>query len=242
MEVVLTWFDDTLSVLGDLRSGWALWNFRGVESDRPPRRHALLCVLCGMSLRTQRSKASYGSGSPGLPPECAERILSLADDFRLNRIQPASQSVSRGGLGLRRGDVKRLAIGSAKRAGRNVLYRHFDDAINLSIGSNANDTSAKEPAIPEISFRVHGRPIGRAPLEARKKRTFIPDRAARGIVVVLPDHVGEAVPEIEAPAVRTPGQSIRDSDVSSPHRDFGIRIKSEQHAILLTCFARSPIR
>jgi endoglucanase len=28
-EVVLTWFDDTLSVLGDLRSGWALWNFRG---------------------------------------------------------------------------------------------------------------------------------------------------------------------------------------------------------------------
>ena len=28
-EVVPTWFDDTLSVAGDLRSGWALWNFRG---------------------------------------------------------------------------------------------------------------------------------------------------------------------------------------------------------------------
>lgn len=28
-DVVLAWFDDTLSVLGDLRSGWALWNFRG---------------------------------------------------------------------------------------------------------------------------------------------------------------------------------------------------------------------
>jgi endoglucanase len=28
-NVVLAWFDDTLSVLGDLRSGWALWNFRG---------------------------------------------------------------------------------------------------------------------------------------------------------------------------------------------------------------------
>lgn len=28
-EVVLAWFDDTLSVLGDLHSGWALWNFRG---------------------------------------------------------------------------------------------------------------------------------------------------------------------------------------------------------------------
>jgi endoglucanase len=27
-EVLLTWFDDTLSMLGDLRSGWALWNFR----------------------------------------------------------------------------------------------------------------------------------------------------------------------------------------------------------------------
>jgi endoglucanase len=28
-NVVLAWFDDTLSVLGDLHSGWALWNFRG---------------------------------------------------------------------------------------------------------------------------------------------------------------------------------------------------------------------
>ena len=28
-DVVLAWFDDTLSVLGGLRSGWALWNFRG---------------------------------------------------------------------------------------------------------------------------------------------------------------------------------------------------------------------
>jgi endoglucanase len=28
-NVVLAWFDDTLSVLGDLHSGWALWNLRG---------------------------------------------------------------------------------------------------------------------------------------------------------------------------------------------------------------------
>lgn len=28
-EVVLAWFDDTLSVIGDLHSGFALWNFRG---------------------------------------------------------------------------------------------------------------------------------------------------------------------------------------------------------------------
>jgi len=28
-EVVLAWFDDTLSVLNDLHTGWALWNFRG---------------------------------------------------------------------------------------------------------------------------------------------------------------------------------------------------------------------
>ncbi|MGA8490373.1 MAG: cellulase family glycosylhydrolase [Terriglobales bacterium] len=27
--VVLAWFDDTLSVLNDLHTGWALWNFRG---------------------------------------------------------------------------------------------------------------------------------------------------------------------------------------------------------------------
>jgi endoglucanase len=28
-EVVLVWFNDTLDVLGELNSGWALWNFRG---------------------------------------------------------------------------------------------------------------------------------------------------------------------------------------------------------------------
>ena len=28
-NVVLEWFDDTLSVIGDLHAGWALWNFRG---------------------------------------------------------------------------------------------------------------------------------------------------------------------------------------------------------------------
>jgi endoglucanase len=38
-NVVLAWFDDTLSVLNDLHTGWALWNFRGpfgiVDSERP---------------------------------------------------------------------------------------------------------------------------------------------------------------------------------------------------------------
>jgi endoglucanase len=28
-DVVLAWFDDTLDVLGEMNSGWALWNFRG---------------------------------------------------------------------------------------------------------------------------------------------------------------------------------------------------------------------
>jgi endoglucanase len=28
-EVVLAWFNDTLDVIGELKSGWALWNFRG---------------------------------------------------------------------------------------------------------------------------------------------------------------------------------------------------------------------
>lgn len=38
-DVVLAWFDDTLSVLGDLQTGWALWNFRGpfgvLDTERP---------------------------------------------------------------------------------------------------------------------------------------------------------------------------------------------------------------
>jgi endoglucanase len=38
-EVVLSWFDDTLSVLGDLQTGWTLWNFRGpfgvLDTERP---------------------------------------------------------------------------------------------------------------------------------------------------------------------------------------------------------------
>jgi endoglucanase len=28
-QVVLAWFDDTLDAIGELKSGWALWNFRG---------------------------------------------------------------------------------------------------------------------------------------------------------------------------------------------------------------------
>jgi aryl-phospho-beta-D-glucosidase BglC (GH1 family) len=28
-DVVLAWFADTLDILGELNSGWALWNFRG---------------------------------------------------------------------------------------------------------------------------------------------------------------------------------------------------------------------
>jgi endoglucanase len=38
-NVVLAWFDDTLDVLNDLHTGWALWNFRGpdgiLDTERP---------------------------------------------------------------------------------------------------------------------------------------------------------------------------------------------------------------
>jgi endoglucanase len=38
-EVVLAWFSDTLDALGELKSGWALWNFRGpfgvLDTERP---------------------------------------------------------------------------------------------------------------------------------------------------------------------------------------------------------------
>ena len=38
-QVVLAWFSDTLGVLGDLHTGWALWNFRGpfgvLDTERP---------------------------------------------------------------------------------------------------------------------------------------------------------------------------------------------------------------
>lgn len=38
-DVLLAWFDDTLEVLGELHSGWALWNFRGpfgvLDTERP---------------------------------------------------------------------------------------------------------------------------------------------------------------------------------------------------------------
>jgi endoglucanase len=38
-EVVLAWFNDTCDVLGELHSGWALWNFRGpfgvLDTERP---------------------------------------------------------------------------------------------------------------------------------------------------------------------------------------------------------------
>jgi endoglucanase len=38
-EAVLAWFNDTLDTLGELKSGWALWNFRGpfgvLDTERP---------------------------------------------------------------------------------------------------------------------------------------------------------------------------------------------------------------
>jgi endoglucanase len=41
-EVVMAWFNDTLEVVGELNSGWALWNFRGpfgvLDTERPGTR------------------------------------------------------------------------------------------------------------------------------------------------------------------------------------------------------------
>jgi endoglucanase len=38
-NIVLAWFDDTLDVLNDLHTGWALWNLRGpdgiLDTERP---------------------------------------------------------------------------------------------------------------------------------------------------------------------------------------------------------------
>ena len=38
-QAVLAWFSDTLSVLSELHTGWALWNFRGpfrvLDTERP---------------------------------------------------------------------------------------------------------------------------------------------------------------------------------------------------------------
>lgn len=38
-EVVLAWFNDSLDIMGELKAGWALWNFRGpfgvVDTERP---------------------------------------------------------------------------------------------------------------------------------------------------------------------------------------------------------------
>jgi endoglucanase len=38
-DIVLAWFDDTLDIVGELNSGWALWNFRGpfgvLDTERP---------------------------------------------------------------------------------------------------------------------------------------------------------------------------------------------------------------
>jgi endoglucanase len=40
-DLVLAWFNDTLDVLGELNSGWGLWNFRGplecsIRNDQKP--------------------------------------------------------------------------------------------------------------------------------------------------------------------------------------------------------------
>ena len=38
-EIVYAWFNDSLDLIGELKSGWSLWNFRGqfgiLDSGRP---------------------------------------------------------------------------------------------------------------------------------------------------------------------------------------------------------------
>ena len=68
-QVVLAWFNDTLDVISELRSGWALWNFRGpfgiLDTERPGTKfedwhgHQLDRLL----LDLLRKKITSGAGS-----------------------------------------------------------------------------------------------------------------------------------------------------------------------------------
>src|SRR5271154_1334800 len=83
-----------------------------------------------------------------------ELVLGLARDSRSNGIQASSQTVAGGSCGGCGRNIKGPKIGSAERAGGDILYRHRHDAVNLRIGCNSDDASAKEPAIPEIAVSV----------------------------------------------------------------------------------------
>jgi hypothetical protein len=79
-------------------------------------------------------------------------IFRLACDFGRNGEQTACESVSWWSFNPRRRNIQSLKAWSSKCASRDVLHRHFYDAVNRSIRRGTHDAPPKETAIPEITF------------------------------------------------------------------------------------------
>ena len=110
--------------------------------------------------------------------------------------ETAGQAVAWGRFGRCGRDVEGFAVRIAERAGSNILYGHFNNAVNLTIGRDAHDTSAIIPAIPKIAFAVNGGTIRKAARKTLKEGTFIADGPTGSVKVIGLNGVGECVSEI----------------------------------------------
>src|SRR5258708_26992706 len=172
----------------------------------------------------------------------AKSVFRLAPDLALDRIQPTGQSVAGRRIGGRSRDKKRLEIGPSEGARRDIFHRHVDHAINLAIRSDSNDTSAIIPAVPQIAFGIHGRPVRNSTFEVREEDTLIRNRPGGAIIVVRPNRIHQRISEIETPPVRAPGQRVGDANLSPGYGHACVGIDPTKDSILSAGFPRRSVR
>src|ERR1700693_5786689 len=160
----------------------------------------------------------------GLELESSKPILRLTPNLALDGEESTRQPFARRCLRRRCGHVQSLQLRTAKSTGRNVVHRHLDHTVDLSIWRDANNTTAAIAAVPQIAFSVDGRAVRQAAFEILKKWDSICQGAGDRIEVVGPNDVRQAVSKIKAFAIRAPRQRVGDANVLTMHGNATVRI------------------
>jgi len=85
-----------------------------------------------------------------------------------------------------RRNVKHIAVWATERAVRRIAHWQLNNAINLSVWRNPDDTTPTITAIPNITFRIYGGTVRVAALETLKERLLPTNGSASQVIVVRP--------------------------------------------------------
>src|SRR5579859_2434671 len=123
-----------------------------------------------------------------------------------------------------RGDVEFVEVGTSENTTRRTQYRHRDDALNLSAGSEAYNFGAIPITAPDAALAIDGEAIGHARLIGQMhKSTTISNRAGLGIKIVGIDNAERRIGKIHDLIVRAPTNAIGDPHIRlhRMNRDIG---------------------